>query len=66
MMKNLLSSDLLTKGLNVEKYINIFFTIVLYEYETWSLALTGERNLRVSQNCVLRRILWPKREEKTI
>ena len=39
--------------------------IVLYECETWSLALREERNLRVFENRVLRRLFGPKRDEVT-
>ena len=38
---------------------------MLYECETWSLALREERRLRVFANRVLRRIFGPKREEVT-
>jgi len=37
----------------------------LYGCETWSLTLTEERRLRVSENRVLRRIFGLKREEVT-
>jgi len=36
--------------------------LVLYGCETWLLALTEERRLRVSENRVLRRIFGPKRD----
>jgi hypothetical protein len=65
-MQNFLSSNLLTKGLNVKIYINIVPTVVLYGYKSWSLALTEERRLRISENWVLKRILWPKREKITM
>jgi hypothetical protein len=38
---------------------------VLYECETWSLALRDERRLRVFENRVLRRIFGPKRDGVT-
>jgi hypothetical protein len=37
--------------------------VVLYGYETWSLALRDEYRLRVFENRVLRRIFRPKRDE---
>jgi hypothetical protein len=39
--------------------------MVLYECETWSLALREEHRLRVFGNRVLRRIFGPKRDEVT-
>jgi hypothetical protein len=36
---------------------------VLYGCETWPLTLREEHRLRVFENCVLRRIFGPKREE---
>ena len=40
-------------------------TVVLYEYEIWSLTLREERRLRVTENRELRRIFGPKRDEVT-
>jgi hypothetical protein len=37
----------------------------VYGCETWSLILREERKLRVSENRVLRRTFWPKRDEVT-
>jgi len=37
----------------------------VYGYETWSLTLGEERNLRVFGNIVLRRIFGPRRDEVT-
>jgi hypothetical protein len=39
--------------------------VVLYGYETWSLALREEHRLRVLENRVLKRIFGPKRDEVT-
>jgi hypothetical protein len=39
----------------------LFFHVVLYVCETWSLRLREERWLRVFENRVLRRIFGPKR-----
>ena len=36
---------------------------MLYGYETWSLTLREESRLRVFENRILRRILWPKRDK---
>jgi hypothetical protein len=47
-------------------HINIIFSIVLCGCETWSLTLREERRLRGFENRVLRRILWPKRNEVTV
>ena len=40
--------------------------VVLYGYETWSLTLREERNLRVFDNMVLRRIFGPRKDEVTV
>jgi hypothetical protein len=39
--------------------------IVLYGCKTWSLTLREEHKLRVSENRVLRRVFWPRRDEVT-
>ena len=39
--------------------------VVLYGCETWSLTLREERQLRVFENMVLRRIFGPRRDEVT-
>jgi len=36
-----------------------------YGCETWSLILREQRTSRVLENRVLRRILWPRRDEVT-
>ena len=41
----------------------IILSVVLYECESWSLTLRGERRLRVFENRVLRRICGPKWDE---
>jgi len=46
-------------------YRTIILPVVLCGCETWSLTLTEERSLRVSENRVLRRIFGPKRDEVT-
>jgi len=37
--------------------------VALYGCETWSLTLTEERRLKVSENRVQKRIFGPKRDE---
>jgi len=50
--------------LKYKNYIQMYnFAVVLYECETWSLTLRGERRLRVFENRVLRRIFGRKRDE---
>jgi len=46
-------------------YITIILPVVLYGCETWSLTLREERNLRVFENMVLRRIFGPRGDEVT-
>ena len=46
-------------------YIYIHTHIVLYVCETWSLTLREERNMRVCDNMVLRRIFGPRKDEVT-
>ena len=64
-MQNLLSSRLLSKNLKIKLYRTIILPVVLYGCETWSLTLTEERELRVSEYMVLRRIFGPRRDEVT-
>jgi len=60
-----LSSRLLSKNLKIKIYRTIILPVVLYECETWSLTLKEERELRVFENMVLRRIFGPRRNEVT-
>jgi len=64
-VKNLLSSRLLSKNLKIKIYRTIILPVVLYGCETWSLTLREERELRVFENMVLRRIFGPRRDEVT-
>jgi hypothetical protein len=64
-VQNLLSSSLLTKNLEIKKYIKIILFVVLYGCETWSLTLRDERRLRVFENRVFRIVFEPKRDEVT-
>jgi hypothetical protein len=61
-VQSLLSSRLLSKNLKIRIYKTIFFPVVLYGCETWSLTLRVEHRLRVFENRVLRRIFGPKRD----
>jgi hypothetical protein len=59
--QNSLSSRLLFKKIKI--YRAIILPFVMYECETWSLALREENKLRVFENRMLRRIFGPRREE---
>jgi len=56
---------LLSKNVKIKIYRTIFFPVVLYGCETWSLTLREERKLRVFENMMLRRIFEPRRDEVT-
>ena len=62
-MRNLLSSSLLSKNLNIEIYRTIILPVVLCGGETWSLTLREDRRLRVFDNRVVRRTFVPKRDD---
>ena len=64
-MQNFLSCSLLSKNLKIEIYRIIILPVVLYGCETWSLTLTEESRLKVSEKRVLRRIFGLKRDEVT-
>ena len=51
-VRNLLSSSLLSKNLEIKIYRTIILPLVLYECETWSLTLREECKLRVFENRV--------------
>ena len=55
-VQTLLSSQLLSKSLNIKIYKAIILPVVPYGCETWSLTLREERRLRVFENRILRRI----------
>ena len=59
-MKNLLSSNLLSKNLKIKIHRTIILPVVLYGCETLLLTLREECRLRVF---VLRRIFGPMRDE---
>ena len=52
-------------NLKIKIYRTIILSVVLYGCEIWSLTLREERNLRVFENMVLRRIFGPRRDEVT-
>ena len=49
----------------IKAYKTIRLPVVLYGCETWSLTLKEEHRLRVSENKVLMKIFWAKRDEIT-
>jgi len=64
-VKNLVSSRLLSKNVEIKIYRIIILPVVLYGCETLSLTLRKERKLRVFENMVLRRIFGPRRDDVT-
>jgi hypothetical protein len=60
-MKNLLSSLLLSRNTKIIIYKIIVLPVVLYGCETWSRTLREEHKLRVFEKGVLRRIFGSKR-----
>jgi hypothetical protein len=62
LVRNLLSSRLLSKKLKIKNYN---FPVDLYGCEAWSLTLRDERRLKVFENRVLRRAFGPRRDEVT-
>jgi hypothetical protein len=60
-VQNLLSSNLLSKNVNIKIYSTIILPVVLFGCETWSLTLREEYRLRVFENRALRRIFGPTR-----
>jgi hypothetical protein len=55
-VQNLLSSRLISKHLKIKIYKTVILPVVLYDCETWSLALREEHRLRVFENRMFRRI----------
>jgi hypothetical protein len=55
---------LVYENLKIKIYRTTIFT-VLYGCETWALTLRKECRLKVFENNVSRRILWPKRDAVT-
>jgi hypothetical protein len=60
-----MSSSLLSKNLKIKICRTIILPVVLYGCETWSLILREEREVRVFENRVLRRVFEPKMDEVT-
>jgi hypothetical protein len=58
-----LFSSRLSKNVKIRIYKTIILPLVLHGCETWSLTLTEEHGLRVSDSRLLRRIFGPKRNE---
>jgi hypothetical protein len=63
LVRNLLSSRLLTKNITIKVYRTIILSLVSYGKETWPLTLREEHKLRVFENRVLRNIFGLKRDE---
>jgi hypothetical protein len=61
--KNLLSSHLLSKNVEMRKHKTIILPAVLYGCKTWSITLREEHGLRLFENRVLRRIFGLKRNK---
>jgi hypothetical protein len=60
-VQNLFSSRLLSRSLNIKRYIIIILPVVVCE--TWFAISREEHRMRVLENRVLRRIFGPKRED---
>ena len=61
LVRNLMSSSVLSKNIKIKIHRSIILPVVLYGCETWSLTLRGELSLTVSQNRVLKIIFGLKR-----
>jgi hypothetical protein len=57
--------SLLSNNWKSKIYRNIILPVILYGFETWSLTLKQERNLRVYEKRGLTRIFGLKRDEPT-
>jgi len=62
LVKNLLSSSLLSKNIKIKTHRTIILLVVLYGCETWSLTLREECRLRVFENRLLR-IFGPMKDK---
>jgi hypothetical protein len=60
-----LSYSWLSKNLKIKIYSTVILPVVVCGCETWSLTLREERGVWILENRLLRRILCPKRVEKT-
>jgi hypothetical protein len=63
LVRNPLSSRILSQNVNIKVLETIILPVVLYGRETQSLTLREEHILRMFQNRVLRRIYGPQRDE---
>ena len=64
-MQNLLSSNLMSKNINIKICRTIVLPFVLYGCETWSLTLREKRRLWVFGKRVLRITFGPMRDGVT-
>jgi hypothetical protein len=64
-VQNLFSSNLLSKNIKNKIHRIIILPVIVYGCETWSLSLTDESMLKVSEHRVLRRIFGLMRDEVT-
>jgi hypothetical protein len=58
-------SSAVKKLRKIRIYKTIILPVVLYGCETWSVTFGEEHRLSVFENCVLRGIFGPKRDEMT-
>jgi len=65
LVRNLLSSSLLSKNLKFKIYRTIILPFVFYGLETWSFTLRKGCRLRVFETRVLKLIFGPKWDEVT-
>ena len=65
LVKDQLSSSLLSKIIKLKIQRTVIFSVILYGYENWSVTLKEGHILSVFQNKVLRKIFGPKRDEAT-
>jgi hypothetical protein len=59
------SFSLLSKNVKIKIYRTIILLVILYGCENWSLKLSEECRLRVSENRLPRRVFVPKRSKVT-
>jgi hypothetical protein len=62
---SLLSSSLMSKNMKIKICRRIILSVVLRGCETWSFTLREVHRLRMFENRVLRKLVWPKRDEVT-
>lgn len=60
-VQNCLSSSLLSSNIIIKIHRNTIVPVALFGFETWSLALREERELRLSENRLLDKIFGLKR-----